>query len=150
MRSIGLPSFSARTAAHQLTIAIVVASVLYGLLGNYGLYYLTLFPLAIIQRFEIWRPFTALLIAPSPMEVIFGALIVYSIGGGLEQWYERKRFFFIALGIPLVASFLTIPLALLVQSLFRDTVYTGASSIVTTIWIIFGIRSWFSGQMLNF
>ena len=90
-----LPSLSLYSSAHKLAIALVGASVIQGILNNT---LLLLVPSRTLFGLEIWRPFTALLVAVSPMEIICGALIVYSIGGALEQSWGRKRFLKVILG----------------------------------------------------
>lgn len=150
MRNFGIASFSVNSSAHQLTIAIVVASILFGLLGPIGVYYLAFNPLLVLYEYRVWQPVTSLLIAPSPTEVIFGGLIVYSIGGNLEMWLGRRKFWALTLGIPLSANVLTLLAALIFPSLFIAAIYTGVSSILTTVWIVFGLRAWFRREQLNF
>ncbi len=140
------PSLSLYSTAHKLTIALIGASILQGLFQSGALLFI---PRPTILDLEIWRPFTALLIAVSPMEIIFGALIVYSIGGALEQSWGRKRFLRVALGIPLLAELLTLAVFFLTSAI-PDIAYHGASSLITVIWIAFGLRAAQSGQLLNF
>jgi membrane associated rhomboid family serine protease len=141
-----LPSLSLYSSAHKLAIALVGVSVIQGILNNT---LLLLVPSRTLFGLEIWRPFTALLVAVSPMEIIFGALIVYSIGGALEQSWGRKRFLKVILGIPLLAELFTLLFFAIIPGLY-DVPYHGASSLITTIWIAFGLRAAYSGQLLNF
>jgi membrane associated rhomboid family serine protease len=150
MSQAGFPKISFHHSAHQLAAAIVVVSIIFGLFGVAGVRYLALIPLAVVYDWEFWRPFTALLVAPGPMEVVFGAVIVYSIGGSLEYSLGKKRFLTLAVGIPLVGSVLTVLLSVLLPGLFAQVLYFGASSIITTVWILYGIRAEFSRQQLNF
>lgn len=144
------PRFAFRNSAHVLAIATVVASVINGLLAQSGSELLSFCPDLILHGFQIWRPFTALVVALNPLEVIFGALIIYSIGGMLESRWGRTTFLKLAVGIPFVSECIVLLIALITPGLMSGRVYSGTSSVMTTLWILFGLLSWFSGQMLNF
>jgi membrane associated rhomboid family serine protease len=141
-----LPSLSFHNAAHQLAIAMIAVSIVHGLLGTAGL---LLIPSATINDLELWRPLTALLVALNPMEIIFGALIIYSIGGALEQGWGKRRFLAMALGIPFLAELATLVTYALLP-LNGLVAYHGASMVISTIWIAYGLRAAFSRQLLNF
>lgn len=141
-----LPAISFHNAAHQLAIAMIAMSVINGLLGGLALLFV---PTAVISHLQLWRPFTSLLVAIYPMEIIFGALIIYSIGGSLEGSWGRKRFLSVALGIPFVAELLTLAFYFLFPTAY-PVPYHGASMIISTIWIAYGLRAAFSRQLLNF
>ena len=141
-----LPTLSFQNSAHQVTIAMIAISILNGLLGTTSL---LLIPYLTVYNFELWRPLTALLIAINPVEIIFGALIIYSIGGALEQSWGKRRFLTVALGIPFLGELAAIVTCTLlpINSLVA---YHGASIVISTIWIAYGLRAAFSGQLLNF
>lgn len=141
-----LPAISFHNAAHQLAIAMIAMSVVNGLLGGLALLFI---PIAVISHLEVWRPFTSLLVAVHPMEIIFGALIIYSIGGSLEDSWGKRRFLLVALGIPFIAELLTLAFYFLVPTAY-PVPYHGASTIISTIWIAYGLRAAFSRQLLNF
>ena len=141
-----LPSISFHNSAHQLAIALIAVSVVHGLLGTAGL---LLIPAATLNNLELWRPFTALLVALNPVEIIFGALIIYSIGGALEQGWGKRRFLTVALGIPFLAELATLA-TYAILPLNGVVAYHGASMIISTIWIAYGLRAAFSRQLLNF
>ena len=46
---------------------------------------LLLYPERRLLRVELWQPFTYGFVEHDPMGIIFGAIILYSIGGGLER-----------------------------------------------------------------
>jgi membrane associated rhomboid family serine protease len=145
----GLPQFSFHSYAHRLMIAILVASVLFGLSGQLGIY-LLLVPALVIEKWMLWQPFTSLFVATSPVSIIFSCLIVYSMGSNLENCWNPKRFLTVALGIPLAANFLTVMFALLLPGIFGSSYYSGANSVLTAIWISYGLRAAFSREVLNF
>lgn len=141
-----LPAISFHHSAHRLAIAMIAMSVINGLLG--GIIFLFV-PGLVISSFEVWRPFTGILVAVHPMEIIFGALIIYSIGGSLEDSWGKKRFLTVALGIPFLAELATLALCAFLPSVY-PLAYHGASMIISTIWIAYGLRAAFSRQLLNF
>jgi len=146
----GFTPLSFRNYAHTLTIAMIAWSVIFGLLQPYSLYYFPFIPNLALYQLQLWRPLTALLIAPAPMMIIFGGLILYSIGSSLEYWLGRKRFLYVVLGIPLLAMGVTLLAALLMPSVVGQRPYCGASSIITVVWISYGLLSWSHGQTLHF
>ena len=140
------PSISFHNSAHQLAIAMIAMSVVNGLLGGLLLLFI---PVAVLSHLEVWRPFTSLLVAVHPMEIIFGALIIYSIGGSLEDRWGRKRFLRVALGVPFIAELLTLAFFFAFPTSYPIP-YHGASMIISTVWIAYGLRAAFSRQLLNF
>jgi membrane associated rhomboid family serine protease len=145
-----LPNPSIHSLAHRLAIITIVTSIAQGLLAQSGALWLLFSPLRTLFGFELWRPFTSLFVAVSPLEVIFGALIIYSIGGLLERRWSRKRFLAVTLGIPLIAEVVVLALTLLSPDTFSSTYYPGSRQVVTTLWIVFGLLAQFSGETLNF
>lgn len=141
-----LPSLSFDTSAHQIAIAMIAISIVNGLLGSAAL---LLIPYPTIHNLELWRPFTALLVAVNPIEIIFGALIIYSIGGALEQGWGKRRFLIVALGIPFVGELAAL-LTCILLPVSSEIPYHGVSIIISTIWIAYGLRAAFSGHLLNF
>lgn len=144
------PSLSFHSKAHQIAITMIVVSVLQGLLGHAGAPWLLFAPTRTLFSLEVWRPFTSLFVAISPPEIIFGTLIIYSIGGMLERRWSTKRFLAVTLGIPLIAHVLVLVMALCTPSTFAGAFYPGARQVVTTLWIIFGLTAHFSHERLNF
>lgn len=142
--------FSLENTAHSLAVATVAVSIVSGLLRQSGSDLLSFSPARVLQNFEVWRPVTSLFVASNPLEVIFGALIIYSVGGMLLARWGRKTFLRLALGIPLAAEAVVLILALIAPDFIGGRTYTGTGSVLTTLWILFGLMSWFSGQMLNF
>jgi membrane associated rhomboid family serine protease len=136
--------------AHLVAIATIIASVVHGLIAQGDSFLLLFAPFRTLFYFELWRPFTSLFIATSPVEVIFGALIIYSIGGMLESRWSRKRFLAVALGIPLIAEVMVLIATLCAPDLFARQIYAGSRQVITTLWIVFGLVAHFSHEMLNF
>jgi membrane associated rhomboid family serine protease len=140
---------SMRSNAHKLTFAMVAASIVQALSRNAGVDLFSFRPISTVLGLEVWRPITALFVSSSPREVVFGGLIIYSIGGALESQVGRQRFLTLAIAIPFIAELLTLPIFFLFSSL-PDLPYPGSRSVVTSVWIAFGLIAARSGQMLQF
>jgi len=136
--------------AHQLAIVTVAASVAHGLLMQMGKPWLEFIPLRTLRMLELWRPFTSLFVATDPLQVIFGALIIYSIGGALESRWGAKRFLSVVLGIPFIAESIILISSLLVPSFFIGARHAGSFQVITTLWITFGLSAHFSRELLQF
>lgn len=148
-RGFASPSFDNR--AHQLAIATIAVSIVQGFLLQSGTYVFLFSPFKTLHYLELWRPFTALFVAASPVEVIFGALIIYSIGGMLESRLSRRRFTYTVLGIPLIAELVVVALSFIAPSLVPSSmVYAGSRQVISTLWILYGLASHFSRERLNF
>jgi membrane associated rhomboid family serine protease len=147
-----LPSFRAQSAAHRLTVAIIAASLLNGIFrqvvaASYLGDILLFVPAKVVLLFQIWRPFSALFVADTPAMIIFGALIVFSIGGILESRWGPRRLLRVTLGLPFLANALILPIAL---KLAPGIPFACAGSVVTTIWIVYGLRAEFAGEWISF
>jgi len=146
-----LPSFRSQSAAHKLTVAIIVASLLNGLLRQLfagSLSDILLYvPVNVISSWQIWRPFSALFVADTPTMIIFGALIVFSIGGMLESLWGPRRLLRVVLGLPLLANLIIFPIVVQIAPAIP---LACAGSVVTTVWILYGLQAEFSGEWLSF
>jgi len=145
-----LPFNSSHSRAQAIAALTVLASVVQGLLSQSNSSLLLFSPIRTLFGLEIWRPFTSLFIAVSPIEVIFGALIIYSVGGLLESRWSAKRFTTVALGIPLIADAIVLLLSLLFPSTLSFYLYPGSRQVVATLWVVYGLLAHFSFETLNF
>jgi membrane associated rhomboid family serine protease len=107
----GLPSLE--TMASKLAVALVAGSVLYHLTkGGQGAL-LLLWPDFVLGRLFLWQPLTYAFTESSPLGIIFGAIITWSIGGYLESIWGGRRLLLVAVGITALAGFITVLLAML-------------------------------------
>ncbi len=125
----GLESMSAK-----LAIGLVAGSVLFLLTRNAQGALLLLAP-GFIGSF-LWQPFTYAFIEVSPLGILFGAIIIWSIGGWLEGMWGSRRLLMVALGCTALAGLLT---ALVGIFLSVRTVYTGGTVMTTILWVGFGL-----------
>jgi hypothetical protein len=70
--------------AARLAIGLVAGSVLALVVRPLGAL-LVLTPRAVFPGLMLWQPFTYAFVELSPLGIIFGAFLLYSIGGSLEM-----------------------------------------------------------------
>jgi hypothetical protein len=122
--------------AARLALGLVVGSVLCVLtLRGLGAE-LLLTPGLTFRGLRVWQPFTYGFIELSPLGIVFGALILYSIGGGLEMSWGSRRLLRFVWGGTALAGLLT---ALLGLFLPLGNTYTGGWVMVTLVWVAYGL-----------
>lgn len=134
--SFGLPPI--RTASAKLAVAVIVFSLAFAI----SLKSLALNPGEIIERFYLWQIFTHGFVEMTPMGVIFGALVLWSVGGSLEQTWGASKLVTFLLTISVLAGIATVPVGY-----FFDRVYIMryGGGLSTIAWIAFGL-SWGNRQ----
>jgi membrane associated rhomboid family serine protease len=132
----GLPGLESMSS--KLAVALVAGSVLFHLTktGQGGL--LLLLPDFVFTRFYLWQPFTYGFMENDPFGIIFGAIIIWSIGGWLEQTWGSKRLLLVAVGITALAGFLTAALAMLVPNAVMPG-YVGGNVMTSVLWVAYGL-----------
>lgn len=130
------------TAATKLAIALVAGSLIAALAGTAALW-IALSPELMVSRFALWQPITYAFLETSPMGVIFGGLILWSVGGALEMQWGSRRLLRFAIGTTALAGLLTAALSLLWPAVFAH-VYAGGTVMTTAVWVAFG---WALGRM---
>ena len=136
-----------RGAAAWLAVALIGGSIVFGLLAHQGLGGLLLLIPGQVLRGWVWQPFTYAFVENSPMGVIFGALIVWQLGGALEQSWGTRRMTLFALGTTVVAGIGTVLLALVLPQL-RDMPFTGGFVMGSALWVAYGLG--FGRQQTSF
>ena len=97
------PRLNAKTMATKLTLAGILGSVVFALgKSSFGAY-LPLTPVAVLHGF-VWQPLTYGFVGSSPMEIMFGALAIRSIGGALESTWGPKRLLTFSLTTTVLAA----------------------------------------------
>lgn len=132
----GLPGLE--TTASKLAAALVAGSILYHLTkgGQGGL--LLLLPDFVFSRLFLWQPITYGFIESSPIGIIFGAIITWSIGGYLESIWGGKRLLMVAVGVTTLAGVLTALLGMLVPGATVQA-YTGGNVMTSVLWVAYGL-----------
>jgi hypothetical protein len=126
----GMESMAAR-----LALGLVAGSVLALLARPLGAL-LVLWPSQVFFGLRLWQPFTYAFVELSPLGIIFGALILYSIGGGLEMSWGSRRLLWVVYGGAVLAGFLTALVGLLFELRIP---YTGGFVMATLAWVAYGL-----------
>ncbi|MDY7233024.1 rhomboid family intramembrane serine protease [Hyalangium rubrum] len=129
----GFPSIQSMAA--KLTLGLVAGSVLFLATKSGGGPLLLLVPDA-VQRFFLWQPLTYAFIEADALGIIFGALIIYSIGGFLESTWGAKRLLLIAVGGTALAGVLTVLVDLVTPV---APAFTGGTVMASILWVTYGL-----------
>ena len=129
---MGLESMAAK-----LAVALVAGSVLFQLTQSQLGAVLLLLPYNLRESFLLWQPFTYGFIETSPMGVIFGGIITYSIGGSLEQTFGPRKLLAVALGCTALAGILTVALSIVYPGV--HTAYPGGNVMTSVLWVAYGL-----------
>jgi len=133
-------------AASWLAVALVVGSVVFALTrGGIG-ELLRLVP-GLVLRGYAWQPLSYAFVENSPMGVIFGALILWQLGGALEQTWGTRRMAAFAVGTTFLAGVGTVLLALVVRELVAIP-FTGGWVMGSSLWVAYGLS--FGRRQTNF
>jgi membrane associated rhomboid family serine protease len=133
--SFRLPSV--QSAAAALAVALVATSVLVAVFRGLAPY-LLLVPELVVSRFYVWELVTYGLLETSPMGVIFGAIILWSLGGALEARWGQRRFLLFSAGIVAAAGAATVALSLVVPALVVEG-YPGGTVLTGSLWVAYGL-----------
>jgi membrane associated rhomboid family serine protease len=127
-----------RSAAVRLALAVVAGSVVYALFRqSYGAA-LLLTPAEVVGRAWVWQPLTYAFVETSPMGVIFAALVLWQVGGSLEQSWGPRRMVSFAVGTTVVAGLLTVALAFFLSPLAVLS-FGGGWVMGIAVWVAFGL-----------
>ena len=121
--------------AARLAIGLVAGSVLSLVLPRLG-DMLLLSPSLVLARLWLWQPLTYGFVERSPLGIIFGALILYSVGSGLEMSHGSRRLLAVVWGGSVIAGLLTVALSLFVAV---PNGYTGGGVMTTLAWVTYGL-----------
>ncbi len=133
---MGLPGLE--TMASKLAVALVAGSVLFHLTKAQSGNLLLLIPELVVRGPFLWQPLTYAFIESSPIGIIFGAIITWSIGGYLESIWGGKRLLMVAVGIAVSAGVLTTLLALFVPGATVQA-YAGGNVMTSVLWVSYGL-----------
>ena len=133
-------------AASWLAVALVVGSVVFALTrGGIG-ELLRLVPGLVLSGY-VWQPLSYAFIENSPMGVIFGALILWQLGGALEQTWGTRRMTAFAIGTTFLAGVVTVLLAVFLRALLPIP-FSGGFVMGSSLWVAYGLS--FGRRQTNF
>lgn len=127
-----------RSAAAALAVAVIVVSVLAAIIKPLT-GYIALVPSLVLGQFFLWQLVTYGFLETSPVGVIFGALILWSLGGAVEGMWGRRRFLLFAFGVTALAGVATVLLWLVLPSLVAGA-YPGGAVMTGSLWVAFGLQ----------
>lgn len=132
----GLESTSAK-----LALGLVAGSVLYLLTARGQGELLLLRPVGVFGHLMLWQPLTYGFISPDPLGIIFGALIIWSIGGSLEMSWGSKRLLSVVLGITVAAGILSAAVVYFFIPVMTATqvVFAGGGVLGLVMWVAYGL-----------
>jgi membrane associated rhomboid family serine protease len=125
------------TMAAKLLVAMVGSSALLALARGVRDTFFLLNPGAVFGKLMLWQPLTYAFIALSPVEVLFGGMIIWWAGHGLEQIWGSRRLLAFAVGVTALAGAVTVLLALVIPSLQRP--FHGSTVMTGALWVAFGL-----------
>jgi membrane associated rhomboid family serine protease len=128
-----------RGAGAQLAIAFLIISVVAVIGKNVIMPLVALAPGLVIAKYFVWQPFTYGFIETSPTGVIFGAIILWSIGGVLESDWGRRRLFTFALATPAAAGLVVVAMAFFLPKL-QEMIFAGGTAMTSSLWVAYGLR----------
>lgn len=124
------------SAGAALAVALVAVSVAGALFP--GLREALLLVPSLVLRGAVWQLLSYALIEVSPTGVIFGALILWSIGGVLEARWGTRRLLLFAAGVAAASAAATVLLALALPG-WVAPVYTGGNVLSGSVWVAYGL-----------
>lgn len=119
--------------AARLAIGLVAGSVL-SLLLKTSMFQLV--PSGVFGRLWLWQPFTYGFVEQSPLGIIFGAIILYSIGSGLEMSWGSRRLLAVVWGGSVLAGLFTLAVSLFLPV---AVAYSGGGVMTTLAWVSYGL-----------
>lgn len=140
--------FPTRTVAFKLAVALIVCSVVVALLRNADLaQWFLLTPALVREKFALWQLLSYAFIEVHPMGVIFGGIIIWSMGGALEQtWGGRRLLVFLGI-VAAIAAALTVATSFVYRGLLLGSL-AGGGVLTTAVWLGYGFG--FGKRMTNF
>lgn len=127
-----------RSAAAVMAVTLIAGSVLVAIAKPLALF-AYLVPEQVFGHFFVWQLVTYGFVEATPLGVIFGALIVWSIGGALEAMWGRSRFLQFSFGILVAAGVATLLLSLAIPSLVARG-YPGGGVLTGALWVGYGLH----------
>ncbi len=137
-RNLGFGFPGIHSTAVRLAVALAAGSVLYALLRQGLGAALLLTPADVLGRLWLWQPLTYGFIETSPMGVIFSALILWQVGGSLEQTWGPRRMLSFAVGTTVLAGVLTVALSAVVAPLALVS-FGGGWVMAISLWVAYGL-----------
>lgn len=95
-------------------------------------------PELVLESWALWQLVSYVFLESNPLGVIFGALIVWSVGGALEVTWGGRRVLAFSVGVTVVSAALTVVLGLAVPAI-GSFAYFGGTVLTTSLWVAYGL-----------
>ena len=135
-----------RNAATALAVISIITSVMWYLLAKSTGVMLYLVP-ADVLGLQFWQLITFIPATKDPSPVLFGAFIIWSMGGSLEGLWGTRKFLSFSLGVTFTAGLLTVLTAWLAGNSLLERPYFGTNVLSGILWVAYGLTLW--SQQLN-
>jgi membrane associated rhomboid family serine protease len=126
-----------RSSAAKMAVLFVIATIAVYVTENLTYEWVALIPAAVIHQLRLWQLLTyAVVFHKDPLNIIFGVLILVSIGGALERQWGPRRLWLFSFGIAFFSAAVTVVLAFFIRGLDH---FVGANVIVSSMWVAYGL-----------
>ncbi|NOK34926.1 DUF1751 domain-containing protein [Corallococcus exercitus] len=129
----GFPGLDSMAA--KLAVALVAFSALF-LATRQGQGVLLLLNPRDVLGLRVWQLFTYAFVATDALGIIFGGIIIWSIGGFLESTWGSRRLLMASVGITVLAGLITVLLSLVMP---MANLYAGGTVMTTVLWVAYGL-----------
>lgn len=129
----GFPGLDSMAA--KLAVGLVAFSALF-LATQRGQGALLLLNPRDVLGLRVWELFTYAFVATDPLGIVFGAIIIWSIGGFLESTWGARRLLMASVGITALAGLITVLLSLVMP---MASYYAGGTVMTTVLWVAYGL-----------
>lgn len=129
---------SLHTVSAKLAAVFVVGSVVAKLIEDSTSFTLRLVPGQVMTDFTLWQLLTFIPLEFSVMGILFGAIVIWSMGGALESWWGPKRMLSVLAVVMLASGLLTVGIAALYGPM-RHFPFTGGWAMAGAIWVLYGL-----------
>jgi membrane associated rhomboid family serine protease len=126
-----------RSVSAKLAVGLVVGSVANSLAGHP----LDLVPGLVIDLPvpQVWRLLTYAFVANDPFSVIFGAMLMVSVGSVLEAAWGPRRLLTFSLGVTVLAGAITTGVFRALLPDYRFATFEGAWVMGSAMWVAYGL-----------
>lgn len=135
-----------QNAATAFAVISIITSVVWFLLARNTGVMLYLVP-ELVLGLQLWQLITFIPASIGASQVLFGAFIIWSIGGSLEGLWGRRKFLSFSIGVTFTAGLLTVLTAWLMGPTLAARTYSGGTVVGSILWVAYGLAMW--SQRMN-
>lgn len=129
---------SLHTVSAKVAAVFVIGSLASRLIEDSTEFSLRLVPGQVMTDLTLWQLVTFIPLEWGPMGIVFGAIVIWSMGGALETWWGPKKMLAVLAAVMLAAGPLTVGVAALYGPM-RQLPLTGGWALAGSIWVLYGL-----------